>query len=332
MQLTSFYCRIIERELSRSLADLTDLYKGTNLSHSYVHEVAHVDIQQFRIFLGNALSISENPAFGLIVGANTRLAGFGEMGVAALAAPTILEGLQVMETYSHLHSGLSKLLLFVNSKGLKLSVQHYTVDEFSTIYSEVFALFVQNYLEEVLGAQFTQGQYQFSHNCPSYHHQYKKLMHAPVKFSCRETAVVLPRALVQEKSPYYDAGLWRYSLQQCANQLAKMCDDEQTTYTSHVSNQLRSQYLPLPPLKIIARKLCVSERSLSRKLQEEGTNYRQLSKAELMSRACDLIQNTTMSIDAIAAQMGYLDNANFRRAFKSRVQCSPSVYREQTRG
>ena len=68
-------------------------------------------------------------------------------------------------------------------------------------------------------------------------------------------------------------------------------------------------------------------RSLSRKLKEEGTNYRNISNHIMEVRACGFLDNTRLSVDAIAAQMGFQDAANFRRAFKSWQGCSPGDYR-----
>lgn len=331
MQVISFYCRIIERALSRDNRDLSDLYEGTALSAVNVHEVAYVHIQQFQRFLGNALSVSQEPGLGLLVGAGSRLAGFGEMGVAALSAPTVRDGLQVLQTYSHLNSSLSELTLSAGSNGLDLSVKHYTQDDFSPIYSEVFALLVQNYLEEVLGYEFSQGHYYFSHSKPEYADQYALRLHSPYAFDCDDTKVTIPNAIAQERSPYYDAQLWRHSLQQCATQLASLKDTAATTYAAHVAQLLRSQYLPLPTLQEVASQLCLSDRTLSRKLRDEGASYRQLANDELKLRACNLLQSTKLTIDAIAADMGYLDAANFRRAFKSWTGTSPGNYRARNR-
>lgn len=327
MNITSLYCRIIERELECTDSQLNDLYVGTMLRRVNIHEISQVEISQFTTFLGNALSVSKDPGFGLRIGLNTRLAGFGEVGIAALSAPTVLEGLQVLETYSHLHSALSKLFLSVRSSGLELSVQHHRVDEFSPIYSEVFALLVQNYLEEVLGRVFSEGRYEFSHERPSYYERYTQVMHCPFEFGCQQTVLKIPVHLLRQRSPYYDADLWRQSLQQCADRLALLRESEAATYTTHVLSLLRSHYAPLPCLTDVARRLCLSDRSLSRRLKEEGTSFRKLTNDILNSRASDLLSNTQLTVDAIAAQLGYLEPANFRRSFKTWQGCSPAEYR-----
>lgn len=327
MQITSFYCRIISRELSRAGFGISALYRGTGLSRAEIDEVATINIEQFTGFLANAFAIYKNPAFGLMVGSQTRLSGFGDMGVAALAAPTVLDSLQVMETYGHLHSGLSTTTLTAKYHHLEVSVEHYRDDGFNIVYSEVFALLYQNFLEELLGEHFADGHYQFSHHEPDYVEQYQQKLHSTVEFGCAKTAVMIPVEVTREPSPYHDAGLWRHSLQQCAEQLNELSGRKAGSYSAHVMRLLRSKHLPLPALQSMANYLCLSDRSLSRRLHEEGTSYRRLVNSEMESRAKEYLKNTSLSIDGIAAELGYDDPANFRRAFKAWTAQSPNEFR-----
>ncbi len=312
----------------RNGSHTSGLYQGTGLSRNEVDEVATINIRQFTDFLSNAVAICDDPAFGLMVGAQARLVGFGDMGVAALAAPNILDSLQVMETYGHLHSGLSTTSLTAKPHHLEVSVEHYRDDGHNIIYSEVFALLYQNILEELLGEPLHDARYQFAHHKPDYAHEYHKRLNGAVEFGCTKTAVMVPHEVTRKSSPYYDAGLWRHSLQRCAEQLSELSGRKSDSYTAYIKRLLRSKHLPLPTLKSMASDLCMSERSLSRRLQAENTNYRQLTSMELESRAKEFLSTTSLSIDAIAAELGYDEPANFRRAFKAWTTQSPTDFRE----
>ena len=325
--VTSFYCRIVERELERAKFDLTNLYNGMTYKSEDVHELAQVPVDDFTVFLANAIKISGNPGLGLVIGTHTRLAGLGEMGIAALSAPTILDGLQVIETYSRIHSALSELYMTVDSRDLNITVNHFGDGEYAQLRSEVFALLVQNYIEEILGTVFETGQYHFAYSRPDYFEQYETALHCSFKFDCETTSAKIPYALLKERSPYYDVDIWNQSLQQCSNTLETLRKTESTTYTIHLAALFRSSPLPLPSFTEVAKRLCLSERSLSRKLKKEGTNYRNISNDIMEVRACGFLDNTRLSVDAIAAQMGFQDAANFRRAFKSWQGCSPGDYR-----
>ena len=329
MQITSFYCRIIARALHQQGSDTSSIFKDTGLTQAHIDQVSAVHIDQFTTFLNNALAVSEAPAFGFVVGEQTRLVGFGEIGVAALSAPTILEGLQVMETYGHLHSGLSTTQLRAKSQDLQINVVHYRDDGYNTIYSEVFALAYQNLLEEIMGTNLEGTHFQFSYPEPIYAELYHQKLHGSIEFGCPLTSMTIPQEIALTRSPYHDPRLWRRSLQQCAEELGQLADDTTGSFSTHIMRILRSSHLPLPKLSSMSSNLCLSERTLSRRLNSEGTSYRQLLNAEMEDRAREYVANSSLSIEAIAAELGYEDPANFRRAFKSWVKQSPLEFRTE---
>ena len=92
---------------------------------------------------------------------------------------------------------------------------------------------------------------------------------------------------------------------------------------------IRWLWASTPPLKKteIARLLGISERSLTRRLASEGTNYNQLFLDVQSERALNLLENRKMTVSEIAYRMGYSDPAAFSRAFVSRQGMSPSQWR-----
>lgn len=80
----------------------------------------------------------------------------------------------------------------------------------------------------------------------------------------------------------------------------------------------------------IARALGVAERTLKRKLAEQGTSYSQLLDRQRHTRTLALLR-TDASIEAVAERFGYSDAANFTRAFRRWAGKSPRAVRKQTR-
>ena len=77
----------------------------------------------------------------------------------------------------------------------------------------------------------------------------------------------------------------------------------------------------------LAARLHMSERTLNRRLQQEGTSFRQIKGGILGAWARQHLRETGHSVEAIAAELGYQDAANFRRAFRNSEGCSPSEFR-----
>ncbi|MCV2366915.1 AraC family transcriptional regulator [Roseateles oligotrophus] len=82
-------------------------------------------------------------------------------------------------------------------------------------------------------------------------------------------------------------------------------------------------------LKGLAAQLDVSERTVDRRLKQEGVLFSELHDGLWLDRACTLLSNNRMTVAEVAERLGYQDAANFSRAFRRRTQKSPSEYRTQ---
>ncbi|TOZ35130.1 AraC family transcriptional regulator, partial [Burkholderia pseudomallei] len=79
-----------------------------------------------------------------------------------------------------------------------------------------------------------------------------------------------------------------------------------------------------PSLDALARELHLSERTLKRKLSDYGTTYSALLDEIRLRDALRLLEGTTLTVEEIAARVGYTDRANFSRAFRRWTGTSPS--------
>lgn len=82
----------------------------------------------------------------------------------------------------------------------------------------------------------------------------------------------------------------------------------------------------LVDVDLVARELSLSTRSLRRKLDEEGTSFREILQGQRLLRARKLLDDGKHQISELAAFVGYSDVAVFSRAFKAWTGVSPSDY------
>ncbi len=71
-----------------------------------------------------------------------------------------------------------------------------------------------------------------------------------------------------------------------------------------------------PSSEMIAEMLGMSSRTLQRKLDEEGTRYKDLLNELRLELALYYLKNTDLSLDSIAYQLGYAEASSFYRSFK----------------
>ncbi|MEQ9696026.1 AraC family transcriptional regulator ligand-binding domain-containing protein [Shimia sp. SDUM112013] len=77
----------------------------------------------------------------------------------------------------------------------------------------------------------------------------------------------------------------------------------------------------------VAQSLDIGIRSLQRKLEGEGVQFREIVNHTLSLRAKELLSLSHVSISDIAAMLGYESSNNFSRAFKKTSGMTPTQYR-----
>lgn len=83
-----------------------------------------------------------------------------------------------------------------------------------------------------------------------------------------------------------------------------------------------------PDMHALAREIGISERTLQRRLMQEGTHFQSLLTAVRRSQAHKLLTDTTLTFPEIALLLGYEDQSSFFRAFKLWENKTPSEWRE----
>lgn len=101
------------------------------------------------------------------------------------------------------------------------------------------------------------------------------------------------------------------------------------TFTERVQALLRAHAENEPPSMVDAAKtLGVSERSLRRRLELEGKNYREIVQDATFEKACVMLKDPGQTIKKIAHTLGYSCHASFHRAFARWAATTPLTYRE----
>ena len=94
-----------------------------------------------------------------------------------------------------------------------------------------------------------------------------------------------------------------------------------------ISELLIEQPGRYPSIETIASQLNMHPRALRRRLEAEGTSYRELLAEVRMRLAIEYLRKTQMTNEEIASRLGYSEAANFRHAFARWTRKSPSAFR-----
>lgn len=84
-----------------------------------------------------------------------------------------------------------------------------------------------------------------------------------------------------------------------------------------------------PTLAAVAKLLDISDRSLRRRLRQQGISFRGLLDELRSHIALRYLRTTKLANEDIALALGFSDAANFRRAFRRWTKKSPSEIRTE---
>jgi AraC-like DNA-binding protein len=152
----------------------------------------------------------------------------------------------------------------------------------------------------------------------------------PVSWSAPRLEVAFDAALLDLTLPRSDSQLFGYLARRAADLHARLPTD--ASWTDRARSAIGAQ-LPSgePRLADLARRLAVSERTLHRRLESEGTGFAALVDAERRERALLLVDDPSLSAGEIAFLLGYSEPAVFFRAFKRWTGETPSSHRAKRR-
>ncbi|MEP5764379.1 MAG: AraC family transcriptional regulator ligand-binding domain-containing protein [Halieaceae bacterium] len=330
--LPSTYSRIIARVAQLQERDLGKLLYQTGLPESILMPGDDTYIsgtQQLQI-MKNGRQLLGAADFGLRLGEQLQPSTHGPMGYLALSSPDLLSALNALRDYLPLRMPWVAIDLALTQEHILCELRFrmpLEEDLFAQItIGECFAMVLQSFVEAVLGRTAGEADIEFSHAAPAHAAVYQDYLHAPFSFSAARTSYRLPIALAATANTTGDNASYQLTQQLCNSLLAKTPRSQ-----SSMADRVRTLMLLRPIESIseteVARNLFVSKRTLARRLEAEGSGYRQIREQFLHELARGYLQEPNQTVDTVAASLGYHDAAAFRKAFKRWTGMTPREFR-----
>ena len=169
----------------------------------------------------------------------------------------------------------------------------------------------------------------FEHSGPEDDHlrrEYQQLFGCEVLFNQPASGFRFVESALDEVFPQANEPMLQMLLDHATEILAGL--DKTQLMSQQVKNLLRLVLKQqTPSSEIIAEMLGMSSRTLQRKLDEEGTSYKDLLNELRVELALYYLQNTDLSLESIAYQLGYAEARSFYRGFKQWTGRTAGSYR-----
>lgn len=303
------------------------LLEGLGLSEQGLAEPqARVDLRIAEQVVERARSLSGEPGLGFHLGLQMRISAHGELGVAAMTASTVREALEVAVRYTPLRTAAIGLRLHEHDELAAVVIdEHVPLGSIRDVV--VFTLVVGIWqMGNALTGRELHGDAELAFDEPSYFHRFADFAPGRTRFSRPANQLVFPRSNLDLPLVMADPASQRVAKEQCERALDVIGREADLVMRVRaVLARDEGGYRSLPET---AKRLHLSERTLKRRLAEQGLSFSEIVDRHRQERAMLLLRSRDLSIDEIAQRLGYSDAANFSRAFRRWTGTSPRAYRK----
>lgn len=267
--------------------------------------------------------------FGLQVAEQLQPATLQGLGLAVLASDTLYDGLKRLVRFSKVLSTGMNIALEEEGEFVDL-VYLYNVEDFPQDFVWQVVDFSLGVVLEM--CRLTLGEYvaplsiEVARPMPQEPARFESLLGSRVQFEAEQTRTRFVRADIVDQLVTANPDLARVNDEQVEAYLASFLD---VSTSREVVGKIVQRLPDGPPSqKLIAQALNVSNRTLQRKLKDEGTSFIDLLQDTRLQLAEKYLSQPQRSVVEIAYLLGFAEPSTFSRAFKRWTGQAPADYRQ----
>ena len=322
------YARLLRMLLERSDVDSARVLARARLNwDTLVRDDARLEHDTVVCLVQSAIAATGKPWLGLDLGWQTPVSAHGDLAYAAITAPDLGAALGVLARFGALRDDTFAWTLTHHSGGATLQATQRTdwgaANAF--VMDTVVAAFLR-VIEASVGHWPAGVGVHLPIRRPPWSAQYARV--APLEVFFAQPALAFEFAGATLALPCIGADPLAHAnaCQACDAVLSAIAAASYTDRVAHIL--LRSRNGRYPQLNEVAALCSVSQRTLIRHLRAEDTSFQKLLDADRKTRALWLLQQQRLSVDEVAAQLGYADTSNFSRTVRRWFGVTPRGLRE----
>jgi AraC-like DNA-binding protein len=167
----------------------------------------------------------------------------------------------------------------------------------------------------------------FRHPRPAYAAEYERIFACPVAFDAGADRFVVDAAVLDLP---LGSAFAEYNRQAEALAVAQLGRVPQDSTLPEVIRLIRAHLAdPAFDLERTARALGTGARTLQRRLQDGGVSFSSLRDQVRSELALELMRRVDLTIDEVAAELGYAERSNFTHAFSRWTGMTPGAFRRR---
>jgi len=315
--------------LAKNGVGLAFLLKDTDI-HPYELNDRNYKVHKEQIiaFYRNVLAL-KIPTISILLGASIKVNDYGLYGCTLLCCKGLRAALEFSVRYHNLATKTVSMSLHDDE------IPGYSCFRFNDLLSandliefniELQCVIVLSLVRECLNSDnFSFNELRLTFAKPKNYRVYEAHFQCPITYGSPHNEFVLTNSKLLLSTPRSNPFAIPLLLDQCDLVLNSIAAKNEFLITvnqwiaANMHKELCSEDL--------ASHLCITPRTLRRKLSEQGTSFRDIAKELRCEAAKKLILSTQLTIEDIGCSIGFSDVSNFRAAFKKWTGQTPSSLR-----
>jgi AraC-like DNA-binding protein len=274
--------------------------------------------------LDEATERTRCPHFPLLAGAAWHLSDLGQVGELIRHSPTLGLGLDEFVVHQHLNSAGAVVFLLQREGFVDFGYAiHVSLPgRAAATYSMALAAFA-SCLRDICGESWKPSEVLLPHAAPPDVAFHRRYFGAPLRFNAPFCALRFPAACLALPIEGADP-------QRLRTARAQALAAGRATIEQAASRALRTLLLHGKGSgDEVAQALAMHRRTLNRRLSAAGTTFQRVLDRVRFAVAKQLLGDTDLAIQDIAAALGYSDYVSFTRAFRRWAATSPGAWRKR---
>jgi AraC-like DNA-binding protein len=284
----------------------------------------------FRVW-SECMRALRDPGLPVAAAQRVRLEEYAVLGFAATAAPTFRAALAIVARYSHVVADGCRFTVVDDPAHPAIRLRWEREGERSLghrVANECAVAEVLHVARQILGARVAPVGVAFRHPAPASLAAHVAFFDVRPRFGSSWEGLELPRELLDRVPQQANPPLAAWLERQMASAVATRVPP--ATFAERVERRVEQDLAEgEPDGGRVARALGVSERSLRRRLKEEGLSFRAIGERARRRRAESLLAAGEVTIDEVAFLTGYSETSAFARAFKRWSGETPGSFRRR---
>ncbi|HEJ2566239.1 AraC family transcriptional regulator [Pseudomonas aeruginosa] len=285
--------------------------------------------QELKVF-SNLQQLSGDSTMGLEIGQRVHVSSFGLPGYTMLVSQNLREAVACMSAFPllmglyhtvRIRDGSTETSVAIDNYGYSLALEVMTTDMCLSA--------VKTVVEDLMGFITQPSRVAVRYAKPSEEHirKHQEFYGCDVEYGASENSIYYRSKVFEAKAPLANMVSFHALYAQCEELERQWATKASDDCLLQVRQLLENNLATYSSLARVSEKLCVTERTLRRRLEHQGCTFQHLLDQVRHDRACLLFADASKSIANIAQELGYSDTVSFRHAFRRWTGKSPSEYR-----